>query len=399
MTRFSIGETEYRRRIEHVRKSLIKHKIDALCVTNNTNIFYLTGFSFISTERPVALVIPVDGKITFMGPFLEEDHVRFKTRIIEDAKTYFDYPGEKHPIKLFADFLTEMGLADKRIGIDNELGAAAAFDCDGLPITKILHRAKFVDTKDLVLSMRLLKSDEEIGLIRESARWANLALKLVQGHVAEGLWNVEVELEASREASLIMKKTLGSDYEPLRRVGSPIGIVLQTGRLSAFPHAFSTKHTFKEGDVIITNINADVGGYSCELERTMILGKPDSKQQNYFNAVINAQNAAFEAFRAGARCSDIDKATIESFKKAGLLHLAKHHTGHGIGLEDHERPWLDIGNDELLQARMIVSCEPGIYETGFAGFRHSDTVLIRKNGAEIITCCPRDLKALTIGGL
>jgi len=93
---------------------------------------------------------------------------------------------------------------------------------------------------------------------------------------------------------------------------------------------------------------------------------------------------------------EIDKATIRVFKKAGLMHLVKHHSGHGLGLEGHEPPWLDIGNDEPLKAGMVVSCEPGIYETGFAGFRHSDTVLITEDGAEIITYYPRDLDSLTI---
>jgi len=84
------------------------------------------------------------------------------------------------------------------------------------------------------------------------------------------------------------------------------------------------------------------------------------------------------------------------FKKAGLMHLVKHHTGHGLGLEGHEPPLLDIGNEEPLRASMVVSCEPGIYETGFAGFRHSDTVLITEDDAEIITYYPRNLGALTI---
>jgi len=101
-------------------------------------------------------------------------------------------------------------------------------------------------------------------------------------------------------------------------------------------------------------------------------------------------------FKPGVKCSDIDKATIDVFKKAGLMHLVMHHTGHGLGLEEHEPPWLDIGNEEPLRAGMVVSCEPGIYETGFAGFRHSDTVLITEDGAEIMTYYPRNLDALTI---
>ena len=397
MVKFSLSEREYERRVEKVRKVLRRRRLDALYLTNSTSIFYLTGYSFITTERPAALIIPLDGKITFMGPLLEEDHVPLKTRIIEDVKTYVDYPGEKHPIDYFADFLKEMKLANKRIGIDNKAGAAGIWGYRGPPITKKLRGAKFVDMKDLVPSMRLIKSEEEITLIRESAKWANLAHSLLQEYTEEGLWDVEVALAATYEASTIMKKTLGPEYEPLRRsVPVSAGFRGQVGEMSAIPHSMATKRVIRKGDVVVTGASADVGGYSCELERTMIVGKPTAKQKRYFNVMVKAQEAAFNTFKPGVKCSEIDKATIRVFKKAGLMHLVKHHSGHGLGLEGHEPPWLDIGNDEPLKAGMVVSCEPGIYETGFAGFRHSDTVLITEDGAEIITYYPRDLDSLTI---
>ncbi|MCW4053306.1 MAG: Xaa-Pro peptidase family protein [Candidatus Bathyarchaeota archaeon] len=397
MVEFSISEAEYERRIERVRKFLMKRKLDAFYLTSSTSIFYLTGYSFIATERPAALIIPVDGKVTFMGPLLEKDHILLKTRIVEEIKTYMDYPGEKHPIEHFAEFLKDMGLAKKRIGIDNKAGAAGIWGYKGPPITKKLRESKFVDIKDFVFSMRLIKSEDEIGLIKESVKWANLAHTLVQEYTAEGLWDVEIALAASYEVSALMKKALGPDYAPMRR-SSPVSVGFrgQIGEMSAIPHAIATKRMIRKGDVIVTGAGADIGGYSCELERTMIVGKPTPKQKRYFNVMVKAQEAAFKTFKPRVKCSEIDKATIKVFKKAGLMHLVKHHTGHGLGLEGHEPPWLDIGNDEPLRAGMVVSCEPGIYETGFAGFRHSDTVLITNDGAEIITYYPRNLDALTI---
>ena len=397
MVKFSISQTEYERRVERVREYSMKRKLDALYLTNGTSVFYLTGYSFIATERPAALIVPVDGEITFMGPLLEKDHIPLKTRIIEDVKTYVDYPGEKHPIEHFAEFLRDMELARKRIGIDNKAGAAGIWGYKGPPITKKLREAKFVDVKDLVLSMRLIKSEEEIALVKESSKWANLAHTFLQEYTAEGLWDVEVAYAASHEASMLMKKTLGHDYEPMR-TSYPVNVGFrgQIGEMSAIPHSIATKRVIRKGDVAVTGAGADVGGYSCELERTMIVGKPTSKQKRYFNVMVKAQEAAFKTFNPGVKCSDIDKATIEVFKKAGLMPLVKHHTGHGLGLEEHEPPWLDIGNEEPLRAGMVVSCEPGIYQTGFAGFRHSDTVVITKDGAEIVTYYPRNLDALTI---
>ena len=396
--RFFITENEHKKRIERLKRKLEKRNLDALYVTSGVNIFYLTGYSYIATERPAALVIPLNGEITFMGPLLEADHIPLKTRLIKDIKTYLDYPGKKHPIEHFAEFLRSMGLAKKNIGIDNMAGAAAIWGYSGPPITKKLASARFVHVKDLVYNMRLIKSKEEVELMRESAKWVNLAHSLLQEYTATDLWDFDIAMAASHEASITMKRALGPEYEPQRWGRSPAmaGFRGQVGKMSAIPHSIATKRPIMEGDILITGAGADVGGYSCELERTMILGEPTLKQRRLFGIMMKAQEAAFNALKPGVRCNSVDRAVWKIIKKAGLTGLVRHHTGHGLGLEAHEPPWLDIGNNDLLKPGMIVSCEPGIYELGFGGFRHSDTVLITDDEAEILTYYPRDLESLTI---
>lgn len=393
----AISQREYKERVEHVRESLAKRKLDALYLTNGTSMFYLTGYSFISTERPAALVIPLEGEITFLGPLLEKEHVPLETTLIQRVKTYVDYPGEKHPIEHFAQFLTEMELAKKRIGTDSKAGALSLWGYKGPPLTRKLKGAKFVDASALIWSMRLVKSPTEIALIRESTKWANLAVSLLQEYTQEGLWDVDVALAATNETSAVMKKTLGPDYTP-KRSTYPVsaGFRGQIGEMSAIPHSMATKHVIKKGDVVIAEAGVDIGGYSCELERTMIVGKPTEKQKKYFGVMVRAQEAAFNAIKHGAKCSDIDTASINVFKKAGLMSLVRHHTGHGLGLEGHEPPWLDVGNKEPLRAGTVVSCEPGIYEFGHAGFRHSDTVLVTDKGMELLTYYSRSIDDLTI---
>ena len=199
MPKIFISEKEFEERIDRVRKELAKRKLAALYLTSPASIFYLTGFSYIMTERPAALVVPLKGKITFMGPLLERDHIPLKTKIIEEVKTYPEYPGEKHPIEYFADFLKEMKLHNKKIGTDNLAGAAGRWGYEGPPITEKLPKAKFILAKDIVANMRMIKSDEEIALIRESAKWANLAHTLLQEYTAPGMWDVEVAITASYE--------------------------------------------------------------------------------------------------------------------------------------------------------------------------------------------------------
>ncbi|UCB61569.1 MAG: aminopeptidase P family protein, partial [Candidatus Bathyarchaeota archaeon] len=395
MTRLAISESENKKRIEHVRKTLVQRKLDALYLTSGVSFFYLTGYSYIATERPAALIIPLDGEITFMGPLLEVDHIPLKTRLIKDIKTYYDYPGKKHPVDYFAKFMNDMGLANKNIGTDNLSGAAGIWGYQGPPVTKKLPRAKFVLAKDIIQKMRLIKSDGEIKLIRESAKWANLAHSLLQEYAAPNLWDFDVAAAASHEASVIMKRALGPDYEPQRwgRYPASAGFRGQVGEMSAIPHSIATKRAMREYDVLVTGAGADVGGYSCELERTMILGEPTVKQQRHFEVMLKAQEASIKALKPGAHCSDADKAAVKVITKDGLGQHMRHHTGHGLGLEGHEPPWLDSGNDTVLKPGMVVSCEPGIYESGFGGFRHSDTVSITEESVEIITYYPRDLES------
>ena len=398
MPKIYISQKEYERRIELVRKELIKRKLDALYLTSGTSFFYLTGYSYIPTERPAALIIPKKGKITFLGPLLEKDHIPLKTKLIEEIKTYTDYPGEKHPIEHFAQFLKEMKLHNKRIGIDNPAGAAGIWGYKGPSIKDKLPKAKFVLAKDIIENMRLVKTEEEIELIKESAKWANLAHTLLQEYTTAGMWDVEISITASYEASLMMKKALGPEYMPTRygRFPASAGFRGQVGPMSAIPHAIATNRNIQTGDVLITGAVADVGGYSCELERTMIVGEPSAKQKKYFKIMLKAQEAALKAFKPGAKCSDVDKAARKVFIKAGVEEFMRHHTGHGLGLEPHEPPWLDIGDQTVLKPGMVLSCEPGIYIPGFAGFRHSDTVLITEDGAEVITYYPRDLDSLIV---
>ncbi|MFQ6063879.1 MAG: M24 family metallopeptidase [Candidatus Bathyarchaeia archaeon] len=398
MTKIAISEKEYKGRIEKVRNELAKRKLDALYLTSGTSFLYLTGYSYIPTERPAALIIPLEQEITFMGPHLEKDHIPLKTTLIKNIKTYPDYPGEKHPIDHFATFLKELELEKKKIGIDNPAGAAGIWGYKGPSITEKLPKTKFIEAKDIVEKMRIIKSKEEIELLKESAKWANLAHTLLQEYTEPGLWDADIAITASYEASMIMKKALGPEYEPCKRGLCPAaaGFRGQVGPMSAIPHAISTKRTIREGDIVITGAGADIGGYSSELERTMIIGEPTEKQRRFFEAMLKAQNAALEAYKPGAKCSDVDKAARKAIEKAGYKDLIRHHTGHGLGLEGHEPPWLDIGDDTIMKPGMVFSCEPGIYKPGYAGFRHSDTVVITQDGAEIITYYPRDLESLTI---
>ena len=371
--------------------------MDALYLVSRPSIFYFTGFSYISTERPLALVIPLDGEITFMGPALEKEHIPFQTRLIPRIRTYLDYPGTRHPTEHFARFLKDMKLDRKVIGIDNPQGALSTWGYRGPRISEILPRAKFVEVHELIPSMRLTKSPEEIDLITESVKWGNLALTLLQRYAKPGEWDVEVATRASLEVSAHMRKTLGPRFEPpVSDLPASAGFRGQVGPKSAVPHSISTARPIKRGDVLGAGSGPNVGGYFSELERTMVVGRSNTKQRKYFEIMLEAQGAALGAFKPGATCREVDMAANRVLRRRGCRSFIRHHTGHGIGLEEHEPPWLDVGDKTVMRPGMVFSCEPGVYITGLGGFRHSDTVLVTKGGAEILTRYPRDLESLTV---
>ena len=369
---------------------------DAYLVTSGVSIFYFSHFYHMVTERPAALLVEPDGKPIFLGPLLESDHLRLQTPLIGESYTYLDYPGEKHPMECFTEWITELGYGKAKIGTDNPAGASGTMGYVGPKLNEVLKDAELVADGQYLWDIKLLKSSEEIELIKESAKWGNLAHTYLQEYTRPGLYDMEVRLMATLEATSVMKKALGSGYESIKGRAVGAGFRGQVGWKSALPHSIDLNRPLKDGDVLVTGAGADIGGYGSELERTMIIGEPTAKMERMFNTMCNAQEAAAETLKPGNTCADVDKAANKVFKDAGYWELVKHHTGHGIGLLGHEPPYLDQGNPQPLEPGMVVSLEPGIYELGYAGFRHSDTLVVTEDGCEWITYYPRDIESMTI---
>ena len=362
---------------------------------NPTHIYYLTGFVHIPTERPFALVIQ-DSEFSFFVPELEKQHVEEEVPQAAKIEAYFDYPDATHPMRLFANFLKN------KLGISGNLGAETSgspgrWGYEGPKLEEVMGFPVKV-FPELLTNMRVIKDADELACIRESSMWANLAHQLLQEKTTVGANEVEVTTAASLEASMAMGKALGISYRPFTFRGLPVhaGYRGQIGTYSAIPHAMTRFAVFQPGDTLVTGATANVAGYYAELERTMFLGPPNEKQRKYFDIMMEAQDAALNAFAPGEPCSKVDKASRAVFKQHGVMNMVQHHTGHAIGLEGHEKPFLDHGMDVIMKPGMVFTVEPGIYDRSLGGFRHSDTVFITEDGMEWVTYYPRDLDYLTI---
>jgi len=358
-----------------------------------TAIFYLTGFSFIPTERPLAVAFSAD-RVLALVPNLEREHVRAQARV-HDVVFYEEYPGVTAPLTLLASALSEnLGLGDRPLAVDAD-GYPPRYGYRGPRLSELLPNGQ-VQCAAVVEDMRLRKSAQELALLRESSRWADGTHRHLQELVGPGASENDVAIEASLRGSRDMVAALGPGFEPRAwsMLPATAGFRGQIGANSAFPHAIGRNLVMARGDVLVTGASSLVWGYRCELERTMFVGPPSAEQRRWFQRMLGAQDTALEAMRPGRRCSAVDRAVSAYFEREGIRETWRHHVGHGLGMEVHEAPFLDVGDDRVMEPGMVFSVEPGVYVPGLGGFRHSDTVAITDDGVELMTRYPRDLDSL-----
>jgi len=369
--------------------------LDALCLFSPTQVNYLSGFAFLPTERPIALIYDAGhDRVTLFVPLLEREHAERAS--VDDIRTYPEYPDPLHPMSLLAAVLEDHGLSGACIGVDSD-GYGGGQGYVGPKLSECVS-APVVPSRDLIERMMQTKSDEEIALIRQSLVWGHLAHRLLQDYTEVGLEETEISVRASHEATRAMRRALGEDYETKSWGHFTAQAVFrgQIGANSAIPHAISCGRPIRSGDVLITGAFSEVGGYISELERTMVLGEPSPRQRQLFELMVEVQDLALGAIRPGIPCSDVDRVVRAFYENREITAFWRHHTGHGLGYGFHESPFFDIGDSTILRAGMVLSVEPGIYVPGFGGFRHADTVLVTDTGAEVLSWYPRDLESLTI---
>ncbi|HEY3315348.1 MAG TPA: Xaa-Pro peptidase family protein [Bacillota bacterium] len=397
-----ISPQELRARRGRVLAQLAEKDLAGMILFSPTSIFYLTGFVFIPTERPLAVILLGDGRVVGFVPRLESEHL-LGTADAEAVRTYPDYPGETHPMLLFGRYLKDLGLAGQAIAADAP-GYGSGWGYTGPSLEEVFKEEAPGTTLTLLPRLveehRMVKSEREVALIRESARWGNLALSLLQEYSKPGLTETDISRRATGGATEAMIRALGPGFEPK---GGMIGLGAfadfrgQVGPNSALPHAICKNLRLKLGDVLGTGSCAPVWGYDSELERTMFVGPPSREQRQFFDLMREMQEAAFSAIRPGRPCSDVDQATRAVVDKHGLGDYWRHHTGHALGVVAHEAPFFDVGDHTILRPGMVFSVEPGLYVPGLGGFRHSDTVVVTESGVDLITYYPRDLESLICG--
>ena len=378
----------YRRKIGQVQQEMAKRKLDALVLLRAVNVIYTTGYFHLSTERPLAALIPKSGEPALFIPGLESDQV--KLWWVKDYESYFDYPGPVNRVRWIFERVARRGLGKARIGVEEATPSRMQ------QIKLGASDAEIVESGDLIEQMRWVKDEDELNIMRRGMYFNDFSIQAGRDFVhTHGAVTENEILKAAADAladkmAAELKDVVGIGIDP------PFGGLVPFGKRSAFPHAVPSKDRLKKGDALILSYTCQVGGYAVECERSFIIGKPTDYAKRLYDAMLAAHDTGVENMKEGAIAEEVDKKSLDQIRKAGFEKFLKHRTGHGIGLEGHEPPWIAEGDKTVLKQGMTFSCEPGVYDPDWGGFRHSDTVVVRKDKGEVLNTYPTRLEDMII---
>ena len=395
---FQIPLEEYKTRLRRLGSVMERRGVDSVFLSSPVNVKYFSGFNYLPTERPAGVFVNKDLDMYFFGPKLEEEHSMYQSQVFREAFSYFDYPGKTHPFRFFAKWMKELS-AGQNIGSDGPSLYPPIYGFKGIFPSELLGGSQLIDISTSIYDLRKTKSPVEQQLMHENAKWANLGLRLLQTYAKPELFDFEVAMRASAEASRSAMLTFGMDSRPAIQYPLQVsaGFRGQVGPHSYFPHSLGVNKRIKNGDILGAGADGNLDGYHVEVERNFIVGEITEQMRKYHALAVAMQQEASSALQIGVKFSDIDRVVTGFAKMHDVGSLLLHHSGHCIGLEEHEPPFFDIGDENLVQSGMVFTVEPGLYVPKVGGFRHSDTVIMQESGPEVITNYVSDTDDLVAG--
>ncbi|MBN2554571.1 MAG: aminopeptidase P family protein [Anaerolineales bacterium] len=366
----------YADRITRIQTALEGSPFDAIALIPGTNLLYLTGLNFHLMERPVVALFAPNAVPRFILPELEQD--KLSGCMFEHQAFAYSEDAESRITAFRKGFACFKAPAPK-IGV--EPFRMRYYEINVLK--QVLPGIQLSSADGLLSSLRLLKNTAEIDAMQRAAQVAEKALletlALIKPGVTETAFESELTLQLIRA---------GSDSET---AFSPI---VASGPNSALPHATPTTRAFTPGDLVIVDWGARVDGYISDISRTFAFAEPDPELEQ-IHAIVHAANAAGrEQVRPGNTCAAPDDAARAVIESAGYGKYFMHRTGHGIGMEAHEPPYILAGNTRIQEAGMTFTIEPGIYLKGKGGVRIEDDVVVTVDGHRCLTTLPRELKVI-----
>lgn len=339
--------------------------LDLLLVSPSADLTYLIGYAGHPSERPTLLAIPREDRARILMPQLEAPRLS----AVEDLDVVA-YDETEDPYARLAEALG--GGAPSSVAVSNDTWAAVL-----LRLQDLWPAARFRPATSLLRELRMRKSAAEIDTMARAGR--------VDDEIFYALRSAGLQGRSERE--------VGRMLEDMLRDRGMTGVwqIVASGPNSASPHHFSGDRVLVEGDAVVLDFGGALDGYQADMTRTLHVGPPDDEFVRVYQIVRQAQETGVAASRRGVRADDVDRATRSVIEAAGYGEFFIHRTGHGIGLEVHEEPYIVAGNDLPLESGMTFSVEPGVYLPGRFGVRIEDIVAIGGDGARRLNEATREL--------
>ena len=341
-------------------------KFDALFVAPGTALYYFTGIHWWPSERLLGFFLPQKGEPFFVCPAFEEGRMREQLRFPAEVRVWQE---DESPTKLAAGILSDRGLRTARIGVE-EFAQFTFFD----HLREAASGCTFASADPITIRCRGVKSEHELELMRLACEATFDVFRAVFASLKPGMSQYDV-------GGLVE-----SGFAKMKLRGDALVLF---GESAALPHGTIKPQALKEGDVVLIDGGCKLEGYSSDVTRTGIIGKPTEKIQRVYEIVRKAQDAALDAARRGRFSGTVDDAARAVVTSGGFgpdYKFFTHRLGHGIGLDGHEHPYLVRGSKTVLEPGMTFSNEPGIYIVGEFGMRCEDDMVITADGpAQLLT--------------
>jgi len=364
-----ISVNERLARIAKLQRLMVDQKIGALILESGSSLDYFTGIQWHRSERTTAAVIPARGDIVVVTPAFEEPSIRETLAVNGDVQPWNEH---ESPFARLVGALHDRGVTSGPIAFE---ATTRLFIVDGVRDASG-GAYRVVSGDALVKAVRLIKSPAELALMQTANDVTLAALRYVHGNVRGGMRPDEI-------AAMMNAATVALG-------GAPEFALVLINEASAYPHGSRQPQTLHEGSVILMDVGCAVHGYQSDISRTWVTGQPTAKQRKVWDTVKRGQEIALSTAKLGTPVGAIDDAVRAYYEKEGWgpgYHLPglPHRTGHGIGLDGHEPPYLVHGDATPLAPGMCFSDEPGLYIPGEFGIRLEDCWHMTEAGPKLFT--------------
>jgi Xaa-Pro aminopeptidase len=341
--------------------------LEGLLLLAPGNVAYATGWLFSVNERPMGVWLPVEGEAVLMVPHLELENAEAVPGV--RVATYPEFPGHVPPALWM---LRETGA--RRVGVDA---------LEARLLAEAQAGVARLDLTDHCLPERGVKHAQELALIREAARYADMVLERLFTNGGDMIAQGATELDLMADATGHARAALARDHGPAF-AGTKCGITasVHSGPRAALPHGTVLARRPQPGEPVIAGIGCHLGGYHAESGVTLVVGEISAEQTRVMQAMADANAACAAALAARVPCEAVNEAALAPIRAAGLGDAIRHRIGHGMGVEGHEAPWLSPGDPTPAAPGMVFSCEPGVYRPGRDGWRCIETLIVTEGGVE-----------------